>query len=237
MADLWNGAGPILLYFLICASSALLLHAFFPIPSEVFRKLLHMILLGSLSVWVFAFPTWQMSALTSVAFALLVYPLLSLAEHLKGFSQLLTERKTGEIKHSLLLVFAMYALVISICWGWLGDKLLGLASIYAWGFGDAAAALVGKRFGKHPLRWKGLNGKKTAEGTFAMFAVSFCSVVCVLMLRGGLPFAGLLFIAAITAAVSALVELYTPNGMDTFTCPMAAMAVLLPLVALFGGLL
>ena len=39
----------------------------------------------------------------------------------------------------------------------------------------------------------------------------------------------------LAAAVSALVELYTPNGMDTFTCPMAAMAVLLPLVALFGG--
>ena len=142
MQELLHGGMEILLYFAVCATSALVAHALLPIPSEVFRKILHLILLGSLAVWVLQFSTWWLSVLTAVIFALAVYPLLSLAERLKGYSALLTERKGGEIKHSLLLVFTMYALVACICWGWLGDKLLALASIYAWGFGDAAAALL-----------------------------------------------------------------------------------------------
>ena len=139
MTELLHGAGAIVIYFLLCATTALVAHALLPIPSEVFRKILHLILLGSLAVWVLVFSSWWISALSAVIFALAVYPLLSLAEHLKGYSALLTERKGGEIKHSLLVVFTMYALVAAVCWGWLDDKLLALASIYAWGLGDAAA--------------------------------------------------------------------------------------------------
>jgi len=236
VTELLHGAGDILLYFVICATTALVAHALLPIPSEVFRKILHLILLGSLAVWVLEFSTWWLSALSAVVFALAVYPLLSLAEHIKGYSALLTERKGGEIKHSLLVVFAMYALVAAICWGWLGDKLLTLASIYAWGFGDAAAALVGKRFGRHHFTAQAIC-RKSWEGTLAMFTVSFVTVFVLLQLRGGLNGAEILFTAALTAAVSAVVELYTPNGMDTITCPLAAMVTLLPLVTLFGGIL
>ncbi len=235
MSELLHAGGEILVYFAICATSALVAHALLPIPSEVFRKILHLILLGSLAVWVLEFSTWWLSALSAVVFALAVYPLLSLAEHLKGYSALLTERKGGEIKHSLLLVFTMYALVACICWGWLGDKLLALASIYAWGFGDAAAALVGKRFGRHHFKGSAAVRKKSWEGTLSMFAVSFGTVAVILSLRGGMSPVGMAVTATCTAAVAAAVELYTPNGMDTITCPLAAMAVLLPLTALFGG--
>ncbi|MBP3588346.1 MAG: phosphatidate cytidylyltransferase [Clostridia bacterium] len=236
MTELLHGAGLIVIYFLVCASTALVAHALLPIPSEVFRKILHLILLGSLAVWVLGFSRWWLSALSAVVFALAVYPLLSLAEHLRGYSALLTERKSGEIKHSLLVVFTMYALVAAVCWGWLGDKLLTLASIYAWGFGDAAAALVGKRFGKHHFKTAAIS-RKSWEGTLAMFAVSFVTVAALLHLRGNLSLAGIFLSAAGTAAVSAAVELYTPNGMDTITCPLAAMTTLLPLVAWFGGAL
>ncbi len=236
MTELLHGAAVIVLYFLICATSALVAHALLPIPSEVFRKILHLILLGSLAVWVLVFSSWWLSALSAVIFALAVYPLLSLAEHLKGYSALLTERKGGEIKQSLLVVFTMYALVAAVCWGWLDDKLLALASIYAWGLGDAAAALIGKRFGKHRFKAAAIS-RKSWEGTLAMFAVSFVTVWALLQLRGGLSPVGCILSAAGTAAVSAAVELYTPNGMDTITCPLAAMAALLLLIALFGGAL
>lgn len=234
MSELLSASGEILLYFALCATTALVAHALLPIPSEVFRKILHLILLGSLTVWVLEFSTWWLSALSAVAFALLVYPLLALAEHLKGYAALLTQRKEGEIKRSLLVVFTMYALVAAVCWGWLDDKLLTLASIYAWGFGDAAAALVGKPFGKHRFRSQAIC-RKSWEGTLAMFGMSFCTVFVILMLRGGLSAGACAVAAAGTAGVAAVVELYTPNGMDTITCPIAAMAVLLPLVALFGG--
>ena len=234
--ELLLGVCSVLIYFVVLASAAIALRRFFTIPNEVFRKLLHFILLGSLLVWTLSFPRWWMAAGVALAFAAVVYPLLMLAEHWRGYSAFVTERSTGELKRSLIVVFAMYALVVAICWGWLNERLLALCSVYAWGFGDAAAALVGKRFGKHGLTGAHIQGRKSREGTLAMFVTSFLCVTAVLLLRGGMPWYAYPVIAAIVAAVSAAVELFTRNGMDTITCPLAAMAVLLPLVYAFGGL-
>ena len=237
MQDFFIGFGYILLYFAICAPAAFVLRLTVKMPDEVFRKILHCILLGSLSVWVVAFPNWWMTALSAIVFAVIVYPFLFFAEKLKGYSKLVTERKTGELKRSLLIVFFMFAIVVSVCWGWQQDKLLALASIYAWGFGDAFAALVGKRFGKHKIGGKIIHGRKSVEGTVAMFVVSFCCVFGILMVRGGLAWYAYPIIAFVTALVSAFVELYTLNGIDTITCPLAAMTVLVPMIHLFGGAL
>lgn len=235
MQEFWTGLGGICLYFVVAASIAVVIRLCTPIPNEPFRKLLHLILLGSLAVWVQVYDTWWMAALSAVLFAVVVYPILALAEHLQGYSELLTERKSGELKHSLLIVFGMFAVVISVCWGWLNDRLLAVASVFAWGFGDAAAALVGKRFGRHKLRGRHIEGTKSVEGSVAMFAVSFVSVAAVLLLRGGMGSPGCLVTAYVTASVCAVVELYSMGGNDTITCPLAAMAVLLPLVHWFGG--
>ena len=42
-----------------------------------------------------------------------------------------------------------------------------LASIYAWGVDDALVALIGKKFGKHKIKWKLADGKKSVEGSLA----------------------------------------------------------------------
>ena len=234
--ELLHGVCSILIYFVALASGAIVLRRFLTIPDEIFRKLLHCILLGSLLVWTTSFSRWWMAAGTALAFAAVVYPLLMLAEHWRGYSAFVTERSNGELKRSLIVVFTMYALVVAICWGWLDEKLLALCSVYAWGFGDAAAALVGKRFGRHGLTGSHIQGRKSEEGTLAMFAVSFVCVMAVLLFRGGMPWYAYPATAAVVAAVSAAVELFTRNGMDTITCPLAAMAVLLPLVYAFGGM-
>lgn len=236
MQDVISAIVSILIYFIVCATSAILLRVLTKIEDEVFRKLLHMILLGSLFVWMEAFPTWQSAAASALIFAALVYPILWFAERFKGYSKLVTERKSGELKSSLLVVFFMYAVVVAICWGWFDDRMLALASIYAWGFGDAAAALVGKRFGKHKIGGKIIQGRKSFEGTTAMFIVSLISVFTILTLRGGLMWYETLVISVVVAAVSAVVELYTLNGIDTITCPVAAMVVLIVLLRLVGGI-
>ncbi|MBQ9122788.1 MAG: phosphatidate cytidylyltransferase [Lachnospiraceae bacterium] len=236
MQELWTDVGIVIGYFIVAASVALGCRMCIRIPDELFRKILHCILLGSLFGFVFGFDTWWYSALTAIAFAIVVYPLLALFERYKNFSKLTTERKKGELKTSLLLVFGMFAVVIAICWGWLGDKYLVLASIYAWGFGDAAAALVGKNLGKRKLKWKGLDGKKSAEGTASMFVISFASVSAILICRGGMTWWQCLVVALLTSLVSALTELYSKDGMDTVICPLASMVILVPLVYLFGGM-
>lgn len=235
MTEFWTGLGIVCLYFVIAASCAIVVRLFTGIGNEPFRKLLHLILLGSLAVWVQAYDTWWMAALSAVLFAVAVWPILALAERLKGYSELLTERSHGELKHSLLIVFGMFAAVITVCWGWLDDRLLAVASVFAWGFGDAAAALIGKRFGRHKLRGRHIEGTKSVEGTVAMFLVSLVSVLTVLLVRGGMGVVGCAVTAYVTAAVCAVVELYSMHGNDTVTCPIAAMCVILPMVHLFGG--
>ena len=56
MEEVVRSFAAVVLYFVIAASSALLLRKLTSVPDEVFRKLLHMILLGSLAVW--AAPWW-----------------------------------------------------------------------------------------------------------------------------------------------------------------------------------
>ncbi|MBE6037243.1 MAG: phosphatidate cytidylyltransferase [Clostridiales bacterium] len=232
MKEFFLDFGAVLLYFIIAATSAILVKLFTKVPHEVFRKLLHCILLGSLLIWTLVFDVWWKALLSVVLFVLPVYPVLHFAEdRIKAYSSVLEERKKGELKNSLLVVFLMFAIVLSICWGWLGDKLLTLASVYAWGFGDAAAALIGKQYGKHKIG----SSKKSWEGTLSMFLVSFLCVAAILLYRGGLSWFHCLWIAAVTAVASAAAEFYTKNGLDTFTCPVAAMIVLLPLVHWMGG--
>ena len=237
ISEFFTGFAILISYFVLCVICLLFIRKYVNVPNELFRKMLHFVLLFSLLVFVYAFQTWWISALVSGVFAIIVFPILSFGERFKGYSEFLTERKKGEIKQSLLLVFGMFAIIIYICWGLLNDKLLVLACIYAWGFGDAVAALVGKRFGRRFLEGKLIEGRKSVEGTVAMFVVSFLTVFIILLIRGGLPWHGYIPIAVITATICAVVELYTLNGHDTITCPFAAAAIMLPLVRLWGGML
>ena len=236
MHPILHGTLILILYFSIAASTALLCHYLFPIPKELFRKILHFILLGSFLVFIFAYPTWQSAALAAIVFELLVYPILAFFERYKGYSELTTERKHGELKNSLLLVFTMFAIVAAICWGIFDDKYLALASLYAWGIGDAFAALIGKQFGKHKIHAPRLDGKKSYEGTISMFLFSFITVTVILLCRGGLSILPCLIVSLLVASVAAATELYSKNGNDNIICPLSAMITLLPLVYLFGGL-
>lgn len=237
MTEFIVGFGILLGYFLVCAAIALFLRRFVKMPNEVFRKILHIILLCSIFVLTYAFGTWWIAVTASVIFIVMVFPILQYAERIPGYSNLLTERKKGEIKKSLVIVFIMFSILISVCWGWLNLKYLVIASVFAWGFGDAAAALVGKRFGQYYIEGRLVEGRKSLEGTFAMFVVSFISVIVILSAYSYLNWYSYLLISLVTAAVSAAVELYTKGGMDTLTCPLASAFTMILLLYLQGGVI
>lgn len=69
-----------------------------------------------------------------------------------------------------------------------------------------------------------------------MFIVAFITVLTVLLCKGTMQWYGYLVCSMITSLVVSVVELYTPNGLDTVTCPLASMLVIVPLLLLFGGL-
>ena len=236
MSDFIRGTELLLLYFIVMAGTALLCRLLIRIPDELFRKILHCILLFSLPVFVYGYGRWQTAALAALGFAVVVYPLLVALEHLRNFSRVTTERKKGELKHSLLLVFSMFALVIAVCWGFFGKRWLVLASVYAWGFGDAAAALVGKRWGRRKIHWKYTDGKKSVEGSNAMFLCSLVSTLIILGVWSGLGSLAVTFTAFVTAVVSTLAELYSRGGNDTVICPVSAMCALIVCLYPLGGL-
>ena len=221
------------LYILIAAGPVLLARKPFSIPDELFRKILHFILLGAHIPLVFAFEAWWMAAAFALSLMVILFPILFFAEKIPMFSAFVNERKQGEFTSSMVLAVGMMAFSVTVCWGLFGDRYLVLASVYAWGIGDALAALVGKAYGKHKIRWKFADGKKSMEGSAAMFLCAFVSIFAVLLIRGGLSPIGCFVIALLTAPVCTLAELCAKNGMDTVICPVSAMAVILPLVMIF----
>lgn len=231
MSEFFIGFAILCGYFLICAFTAILFRKTFKIPNEVFRKILHFILLGSVFVFIFAFNTWWISALAAVIFIIIVYPILLIAEKFKNYSETVTERKKGELKSSLLIVFSTFAVVISIAWGLFGNKIIVLSSILSWGIGDAAAALVGTKFGKRKI-YK----KKTLEGSLAMLCTSFLTLLIIFLISDLTPWYFSPITSLLVAIAVSAAELYTPNGLDTFTCPISSLLVTISLLLLFGCL-
>ena len=223
------------LYIAVAAGIMLPARKLIKIPDELFRKILHFILLGAYIPLCFAFETWWMAAVFSVSLIVILFPVLAFAEKIPMFSSFVNERKTGEFKSSMVLAVGMMAFSTTVCWGLFCDKYLVLASIYAWGIGDALAALVGKRFGKHKIKWKIADGKKSVEGSLAMFVCSLVSVLIVLIVRGGISIPACLGISTVAALVCTFCELCSKSGLDTVICPTSAMAVIIPLVTVLGG--
>ena len=228
------GTGITMLYIVVAVAIMLLLRKLITIPDELFRKILHFILLGAYIPLVFAFDKWWMATIFSTSLILILFPALFFAEKIPMFSSFMNERKKGEFKSSMVFAVGMMAFSTAICWGMFGDKYLVLASIYAWGIGDALAALVGKRFGRHKIKWILADGKKSVEGSVAMFLCAFISVFSVLLFRGGIGIAMCAVIAVLAAFVCTITEMCTKNGLDTVVCPVSAMVVIIPLTLLIG---
>lgn len=235
MQEFIHGASVFAVYVLPVAAVVLTARGFIRIPDELFRKILHFILLGAYFPFLFGFQTWWIAACFPLSLAAVAYPILALLGRLPTFSAYVNERKGGEFKSSLIFAMVTASFSISVCWGLAGDKLLTLACVYAWGVGDAFAALIGKQFGRHKIHLPFADPRKSWEGSAAMFLASVLSVLTVLLVRGGLSFGSCLLIAPVAAAVCTYVELCSKGGLDTITCPAAAMAVILPLVNLLGG--
>lgn len=235
MQEFLHGAAMIIIYLIPMALLALTARKLIKIPDELFRKILHFILLGTYIPLITSFENGWMASGFSALFIIILYPLLTLAEKIPAFASFINQRRSGEIRNSMILAFSMMALSALVCWGFLGDRYLVLACVYAWGVGDAFAALIGKKFGRHKIKMKFADHKKSMEGSAAFLVTSAIAVWIVLLIRGGIGAFGCMLIAVAAATAAMFVELCTKDGYDTFTCPAAAMVVILPLIHLFGG--
>ena len=66
MNPILAGTLNLIIYFVIAVILAFSGRILFPIPEEVFRKILHFILLGSFLVLIISYPTWLITALAAI---------------------------------------------------------------------------------------------------------------------------------------------------------------------------
>lgn len=225
--------------FLVAAAlPPVMLKVHFRVPFEIMRKMLHMVITLSIFPLVTVFSRWYMAVLAAFLLVAIAYPLLGLVENASLYKRIAVERQCGEFKKSLVIVQSSMSLLICVFWGLLGPewKYIAVVAVMAWGFGDAAAALVGKNFGRRRIRHPRIEGTKTVEGTQAMFATAGLAVFLTLLVYAGQPWHVSLAVALLVAPVCAIVELFSNRGMDTLTVPISAGLTILPLMALFSSL-
>ena len=228
--DVLRCGGTLVAYILPCVLVLLPIRLLTKVPSYVFRKMLHVVAFTCVSLMILVAGSWQGAALTSVLVAVVIYPLLAAVEKEPWYPRMFVEKKPGEIKRSLLMLFFMFAAVIAVCWGLFGQPHLAAAAILMWGTGDAAAALIGIPFGKHKVRIWLADGKKSWEGSAAMLLVSFASGLGMLLAAQGLLLPRALVMALVGALLGTATELFSPSELDTVTVP-AVIAITLVLLS------
>ncbi|MDE6745574.1 MAG: TSUP family transporter [Oscillospiraceae bacterium] len=223
--------GKFIMYIVPCVAVLLPIKFFTKVPQFVFRKLLHLAAFTCTTFMIIVAESWQAAALTSCLIAALLYPLLAILEKESWFNGLFVQKKPGEIKKSLLMLFLMFAAVAAVAWGIFGKPYAAATAILMWGTGDAAAALFGIPFGKHKVHLKLVDEKKSWEGTAAMFLVSLICGLAVFLLYCHFPFRESLAPILVGAVIGSATELFSPSEYDTVTVPVAVLAVLLLLSA------
>ena len=217
-----------------------MLKAWSPLPREVIRKIQHVAYSLSVFILLRLFSTWYMAVLAAFCLVLLAYPALYLLEKTELYKKYFVDRteRGGELRKQLLYVQISFAALILFFWGILGAKwqYMVAVAVMAWGFGDAAAALVGRFLGKRTFVHAWIEGAKTHEGTLAMMVAAFVAVFFTLLFLSGLSWYICLLISLIVAPIAGVVELFSKRGTDTLTIPFATAAVVFPLVVLFGYL-
>ena len=221
--DVLNGLKYFLIYMFSVAALLFGVNRIVKLPKELFRKLFHFVAFSSVIVMIYAAKVWIAAAVIPIVVILMMYPGLLISSKNEKFTALMSERRPGELKSSLIQLFGTMALIIILSWGIIGRKELAVAAILMWGFGDAAAALIGKRFGKHKvLRFKRVDHKKSWEGTAAMSFIAFIFGMASLLIVGNAPLEICIPAVIVAAPLAAITELVTKNGYDTVTVPVVS---------------
>ncbi|MBL7184039.1 MAG: phosphatidate cytidylyltransferase [Anaerolineae bacterium] len=206
--------------------------------TEFTRKLIHI----SVGMWAFGtvllFQHWYFAIIPPLSFVVLNY--------ISYRGEIFKSVETGE-KGNLGTVYFPISFAIIICLFWERPNLL-VASLMPMTWGDALAAVLGRRYGQR--KYSVLGSTRSVEGSLAMFIFSWLSVFLALLLLPplggvlslvlssveGLPKgwqASLLYSLAV-AVFATLVEALSPWHIDNLTVPLLSAALLYLIHQTFG---
>lgn len=220
----WYGVGWFFLYFILGAGTLALLSYFVKLPKEIVRKGYHVMACGSIFVLLELFPNWYGALIALAIFITVVFIVVPLATRFLKLQSLSVQRGSSirEVLRQAALFLSSMGILITLIWGLIGEeyKLHIAVGMMALSLGDAAAALIGKNFGKRKLRLKIFDKNKTVEGSLAMLAFAFLGIFYLLLTFTDLPWFLTLPSAIILAAIGAFVEAIAVRGLDTIMVPL-----------------
>ena len=124
------------------------------------------------------------------------------------------DAEAGSNVGTVLFPLSFVVLLLSL-WSENGGKSAIVAGILTMAWGDAAAALIGIRIGRH--RYRVGSGWRSLEGSAAMLFFSALAIFTAGMLVGPSPYAPLAIAGAALAAT--LLEAVSRWGVDNFLVP------------------
>jgi len=186
---------------------------------EYSRKMLHVgmgLLLCPLP-WLFDRP-WPVVLLCGVYVGLLVARrfLVALDNHVGSVIDGVGRRSVGEFLFpiAVAIVFVLAR----------GDRSAFVASMLVLTLADAAAAVVGRRYGL--CHYASPGGCKSVEGSLAFATVAFASTHLTLLLLGGAGRVECVLIALIVALVTMMAEALVTGGWDNLVLPIGTFGIL-----------
>ncbi len=206
---------------------AAVLRRLFGLQPELTRKLIHV----GAGMWVFGvlilFNRWQIGILPFATFIGLNYLLYRY--------QVLEAMNTADSSPGTVYFAVSVTLLFGLLWrpaGPVDRAPIAAAGLMAMTWGDALAALIGKRIGRH--RYQIWGSERSWEGSAAMFVASAVAMFLVLLLLPGSSLSPLaapsgpgqaLSVALVGAAFATLAEAVSPHGTDNLSVPLVAAAV------------
>lgn len=207
------------------------------VPTEVVRKLQHILYSFSIFLLLELFSEWYLAIAASFLLLVVGYPALLSVENSRWYRKTFVDRtqKGGELRKQLLFVKLSFAALITVFWGLLGPewKYAVAAAVMAWGFGDAAAALVGKALGSNRVLHHLIDAGKTFEGTGAMVLFAGLGIFFTLLLYANQSWQLSLLVSLAAAPLCGVIELFSRKGTDTLTVPFFTAITIAALVNLF----
>ncbi|HYE79648.1 MAG TPA: phosphatidate cytidylyltransferase, partial [bacterium] len=114
-------------------------------------------------------------------------------------------------------------ILLGIFWG-RPDRAAAMAGLMALAWGDAFAAIIGRRYGR--LRYRVFGEQRSLEGSFTMYCFSFLAVMTVLAIEHpDLRLMDRTTLAVVVAVGCTLLEAIALRGMDNLWIPLGGAGI------------
>lgn len=194
------------------------------IDEEVFRKLMHFTAIAMTPLCLYFAIDFYIAAFALFIFAIGANIILRLISKARFYSDFFVERSEGEIRKSFISYCCIQACIIIVC-GIYGDIGIVCIELLVWALGDAAAALIGKKWGKKHFRIA--NSDKTYAGSVAMLIITFAISIIAMLILYDYSLLRVVVQSLVIAVIATTSELFSKKVNDTITIPVSVTLVCL----------